>query len=83
MFAILAAAGDIGAAIAPWLTGQTVERALRSELGSRMASWLQVTTEQGAIRLGILVATIFPLIAVAAHLILTRMDRMDRKKMSN
>lgn len=79
MFAILAAAGDIGAAIAPWLTGQTVERALRSELGSRMATWLQVTTEQGAIRLGILVATIFPLVAVAAHLILTRMDRKAKQ----
>lgn len=60
MFAILAAAGDIGAAFGPWLTGEVVNQ------------MLLVTPEQTAIRLGILIAAIFPLGAMICHLLLTR-----------
>lgn len=74
MFAILAAAGDIGAAFAPWLTGRVVEGALRSEIAVRFATLYGITQEQAAIRLGLLVAVIFPLIAVGAHIVLKKMS---------
>jgi fucose permease len=75
MFAILAAAGDIGAAFAPWLTGRVVEAGLRSEIAASFAALYSLTQEQASIRLGILVAVIFPLIAFVAHLMLKNLSR--------
>ncbi|MGL4343956.1 MAG: MFS transporter, partial [Cellulosilyticaceae bacterium] len=63
LFAILAAAGDVGAAFGPWLTGEVVN------------SMLVTQPEQIAIRLGILASVIFPIGAVACHIVLARMGR--------
>ncbi len=77
MFAILAAAGDIGAAFGPWLTGQVVDFVNRGQnLGifkplTELSQFSSFTQEQIGIRAGILIATIFPLLAVLCHVILT------------
>jgi fucose permease len=70
MFAILAAAGDIGAAFAPWMTGQVIDRSLQSGLALRMAEQWLMTPDQAALRLGLLFASLFPIIALAVHWIL-------------
>lgn len=69
MFAILAAAGDIGAAFGPWLTGEMVD------------TMLLVTSEQTAIRSGILLAVIFPLGAVICHIVLTKMGKKSNSSL--
>lgn len=61
LFAILAAAGDIGAGFGPWLTGEAVNMML---IGN---------SEQVAIRFGILISVIFPVGAMICHIVLSRM----------
>lgn len=65
LFAILAAAGDIGAAVGPWLTGEVVNTLLVTQ------------AEEIAIRFGILAAVIFPIGAVVCHIILARMGKQQ------
>ncbi len=67
MFAILAAAGDIGAAFGPWVTGIVVDQNLNSQLAQDFSTYLSVSTEQGAIRIGLLFAAIFPILAMFCH----------------
>jgi len=74
MFAILAAAGDIGASAGPWLTGFFVDFTMGSPFNINFSSFLNVTLEQGALRFGILVSAIFPVLAVIVHLILKRLS---------
>ncbi len=71
MFAILAAAGDIGAAFAPWLTGFVVDTLLLTGASSVQGEIL----ESEAIRLGILVAAVFPLLAIVIHVMLLKLKR--------
>lgn len=67
MFAILAAFGDIGGAVGPWLTGEVIGSLAASPAVTRFASWLQVPAEMAAIRCGLLVAAVFPLLAFFCH----------------
>lgn len=73
MYAILAAAGDIGAAFAPWLTGRIVEKTLNTQRVQAFSALHQIAADSIAIRFGILAAAVFPLIAFFAHLILKKM----------
>ena len=73
LFAILAASGDIGAAIGPWLTGETVDGLMNSQFITSFAQWLGTSSEQAALRFGILIAAVFPLAAAGCHLVLKRM----------
>ncbi len=57
MFALLAAGGDIGASLGPWLTG------IVADWGTGITVNLPLSQEQLALRLSILVAVIFPIIA--------------------
>lgn len=75
LFALLAAAGDIGAAAGPWLTGWVVDTVIDSPLAAGMALLLQTTREQAALRLGILVAVVFPSLVLLAHLVLKAMQQ--------
>ncbi len=73
LFAILAAAGDIGAAFGPWFTGLIVENFTNTLFVSHMAKIYQITSEQAAIRTGILFASIFPGFAMVFHIILKKL----------
>ncbi len=63
IFAILAAAGDIGAGTGPWLTGAVTNRLLGYYLHY---------SEQTALRGGLLAAAIFPLGALLCHIYLRK-----------
>jgi MFS family permease len=67
LFALLAASGDIGAAIGPWATGWVVDTVINTPVAAGMAAFLGVTNEQAALRLGILAAVVFPIFALACH----------------
>jgi fucose permease len=73
LFAILAAGGDIGASLGPWLMSVVTEQAPRLPLFQALGAGL--SAEQLGLRLGMLVGTIFPLGAV---LCLSWMYRANR-----
>lgn len=61
LFAILAAGGDIGASVGPWLVSVVTEHAPKLALFTGVAASLGLNPEQFGLRLGILTATFFPL----------------------
>ena len=75
LFAVLGAAGDIGASFSSWLTGVIVDGSAGSSLSAAMAGALGVTGAQADMRVGILVAAAFPLATFLCHRILRRMKR--------
>lgn len=60
MFAVLALAGDLGCSIGPWLTGVVSD--FVTESPSSALSWIAGNTEQVALKSGVLVASVFPLV---------------------
>lgn len=75
LFAFLAAGGDAGAAFGPWLIGLTAD--VVPNLVT-MAPWLRgLNAEDAALRSGMLVGTLFPLLMV---FFLTRMHRLEQKQ---
>jgi MFS family permease len=75
LFAFLAAGGDAGAAFGPWLIGLTAD--VVPNLVTK-APWLRGLSESdAALRSGMLVGTLFPLLMV---LFLIRMHRFEKQK---
>lgn len=80
MFAFLAAAGDIGGAFAPWVTGVVVDAGSGIGMVHSIASSLNISVEQASIRMGLLVAAIFPLVAFIAHIVIRRIHFRNKEK---
>ncbi|MBE6886566.1 MAG: MFS transporter [Ruminococcaceae bacterium] len=74
IFAILASAGDIGAAFAPWLTGLVADSP-DHPFAQFISGLLQIPGEEGAVRAGLLCAAAFPLIAFVSHIIIRNMRK--------
>lgn len=66
LFALLAAGGDIGASVGPWLTGVITD----FSIVHFSSPWL--SPEQLGLRIGILCAAAFPLCAMIFHILLKR-----------
>lgn len=66
MFATLAVAGDIGAAIGPFVTGNIIDSGFMQSFAMNLATQ-GASVEQITIRVGILISAIFPLIAFMCH----------------
>ena len=77
LFAILAAGGDIGASVGPWMMGVITEQAPRLALFSGLAASLGLNQEQLGLRLGMLAGVIFP---VGALMCLRWMKRANTKQ---
>ena len=80
MFAILAAAGDIGNSIGPWLMGLITDHAQNTSLALWFRDWLSLSGEQAAMRAGVLICAVFPLGAALCHAALGRMLRRHGQK---
>ena len=74
-YALLAAGGDFGAAIAPQLVGVIVDAVSASAVAETLSASLSLTAEQIGIKAGILSAAFFPLTGVAVLLIIRRYFR--------
>lgn len=83
MFAILAAAGDIGAGFGPWVAGLIIDNSANSVLVSKIAAMLNIMQDQARIRAGILCASIFPVAALACHVVLLHMQRSKEESLDN
>lgn len=64
-FALMAAGGDLGASVAPQLTGIIVDSVSASELAVKLGSALNITAEQLGLKAGMLVNALFPLMGIA------------------
>ena len=67
MFALLAAAGDVGAAIGPWIVGKITDIATNNW---QVVSSSSMNSEQLGLRIAILIAAIFPILTMIFHNIL-------------
>lgn len=77
MFALLAAGGDGGAALGPWIIGLTAD--ISPNL-VKIVPWMrQLGTEESALRSGMLVATLYPLLMVAFLMIMHRYQKKEFK----
>ena len=63
-FAMMAAGGDTGAAVAPQLLGAVVDTVSASDYGIALAEKLSLTPEQVGMKAGMLVCAIFPIIGI-------------------
>ncbi|MBE6703223.1 MAG: MFS transporter [Ruminococcaceae bacterium] len=68
IFAIMAAGGDMGAAIGPQLVGIITDAVEASSKAVTLAARLGITTEQLGMKAGMLVGMLFPLLAVFVYL---------------
>ncbi|MBQ9115646.1 MAG: MFS transporter [Clostridia bacterium] len=77
-FAMMAAAGDSGAALAPQLLGVVVDTVAVSEYGITLAEKLSLTPEQVGMKAGMLVCSVFPIIGVFVVLYIMRYFKKNR-----
>lgn len=63
LFALLAAGGDIGASVGPWLTGVVTDFSMRF-----IPESLSISGEQFGLRMGILLAALYPLFSMIFHI---------------
>lgn len=64
IFALLAAAGDLGCSIGPWVMGKVVDGVIASQGAIDIASKYSLTLEQLGLKLGFGVSSLFPFLAV-------------------
>ncbi len=80
MFAILAAAGDIGGAAGPYLTGLIADTSANSSFLTNLALSFSIEPSQIGIRLSLLVAAIFPILTLGCHIILKKMKTKEKRE---
>ncbi|MBR5140618.1 MAG: hypothetical protein IKV16_06130, partial [Clostridia bacterium] len=83
IYAMMASGGDLGASVVPQLVGIVTDKVSASELGARIASSLSISPEQVGMRAGMLVASIFPIIAIAVFLYLFKTRKKEVSKDEN
>jgi hypothetical protein len=64
MFALLAAAGDLGASLGSWFVGRVTDISMESNYIMKLAIEFNMTNEQFGLKFGVLAATIFPIAGV-------------------
>lgn len=64
IFAMMAAGGDLGAALGPQLLGFVIDKSLASDTVNYIAATMSATPEQLSMKIGLLVTAVFPLLAI-------------------
>jgi len=77
IFALLAASGDVGAGTGPFLTSYVVEKSLNNGVNQLFTKAYSITSEQAALRIGILFAAIFPIVTLLIHISLNKLRKTD------
>ena len=80
-FALMAAGGDTGAALAPQLLGAVTDTVAASSLGARLAELLDITAAQAGMRVGMIVCALFPIMGIAV--VITVMRYFKQSKTEN
>ena len=77
MFAVLSASGDMGGAVAPWLVGAAADKAPMLHELPKLLFRAGLTPEQTGLRVGLLLAAIYPLAMVVLLYWLRANSRKD------
>lgn len=75
VFALMAAGGDLGASIGPQLVGTVTDFAMKNEWVAELAASMQMSVDQIGMKIGLLCAIIFPLLASVLLIALYRMNK--------
>lgn len=68
VYAMMAAGGDMGAAIAPQLIGIACDVAEQSGFALSLAESLGISVEGAAMKIGLAIGSLFPILAIAAYI---------------
>ena len=79
IFALMAAGGDMGASVGPQLVGMITDLAILNPTVSQFADTLELAPEQLGMRMGLLLGTLFPLIAIFVYAHFRRQDKKKEK----
>lgn len=77
VFALMAAGGDLGASIGPQLVGAVTDFALKNEWVASLAASMQMSVDQLGMKIGLLCAIVFP---VLASVLLIALYRSSKKR---
>ena len=80
-YALMAAGGDLGAAIAPQLMGIIIDKVSASQLAADLSPTLNLTAEQIGLKAGMLVTSIFPIIGVVVVLLVMRYFKNNKQSL--
>lgn len=80
MFALLALLGDLGSTFGPWLVGQISDYTQKLPLLADLAGRRGESLEQTALKAGLLVAMVFPIVLAGGLVILRRGDRRTQEQ---
>lgn len=72
LFALMAAGGDLGAALGPQIVGGIIDVSLTSNVITNISISLGVTCEALAMRFGLLVSILFPILSTVFACLLKR-----------
>lgn len=78
MFAVFAMFGDFGGAIAPYITGALIDGSVTGGAVASMAGFYGISAEQAAIRFGLAISAVYPLLALVCHLILFGLSKKKK-----
>jgi len=79
LFAMMAAGGDCGASVGSQLVGVVTDGVIASEFGTNMAVKLGLEIEQFAMKTGMLVGAIFPILSIVVYAIICRSYKKENK----
>ena len=79
-YALMAAGGDLGAAISPQLMGIVIDKVSASQLAADLSQTLHLTTEQIGLKAGMLVTSIFPILGIIAVLLTVRYFKANKSQ---
>lgn len=63
LYALMAAGGDLGASVGPWLVGLVADACIASPWATELAESLSLSGEQLGMKIGLLIGMLFPLFA--------------------
>ena len=79
IYAMMASGGDLGASVVPQLVGIVTDAVSESSLAAKLSAALSISTEQVGMRAGMLIASIFPIIAIFVFLYILKAKRKEDK----
>ncbi|MDD6478775.1 MAG: MFS transporter [Oscillospiraceae bacterium] len=79
-FALMAAGGDLGAAISPQLLGIIVDNVSVTDFALNLSNTLHISAEQVGLKIGMLVTSLFPIIGILIVLAIIRYFKKNSVK---
>ena len=82
MYALMAAGGDLGASVGPQLVGIITDKVSVLPAAIELAAKMNVTPEQLAMKSGMLVSAVFPIMGILLSLVITARKKKRKRPKS-